>query len=184
MLRVATCLSCIGFLMAAPVSLAEDQSSPANVPSNALLDDRFEVKTAWPYPAENSGSIEYRPHGRDLRQWLTLSYDDLRGIPEPATVEFEGPITGDAKRGEVIFTTTAQGNCVACHHVEGIAQTGTVGPSLEEYAARGMPDSYIYQMIYDARVYFPGTLMPPFGALNNLSDQQIHDVMAFLATLK
>ncbi|WP_018871560.1 MULTISPECIES: sulfur oxidation c-type cytochrome SoxX [unclassified Thioalkalivibrio] len=171
-------------MLAVPFAVADSPNSTAGLPGNALIDESLDVKTAWPYPTEGAGTYELRAHGRDLRQWLSLSYEDRRGIPEPTEVAFEGPVNGDPERGKEIFTTTAEGNCVACHYVEGVAQTGTVGPSLADYAARGMPDEYTYQMLYDARVFYEGTLMPPFGAFNNLTEQEIHDVMAYMATLK
>lgn len=154
------------------------------LPDDVLVNNAFEVKTAWPYPKAESGEIEWRAHGRDLTQWITLSYEDTRGIPRPATVTLQGPVNGNAERGKEIATNVRQGNCVACHTIPGARQTGTAGPSLAGYGSRNMPDSYVYQMIYDPRALFPETVMPPFGALNNLSEQEIHDVMAFLKTLK
>jgi L-cysteine S-thiosulfotransferase len=154
------------------------------LPDDVLVNPDFDVRTAWPYPKADSGQIEWRPHGRDLTQWITLSYEDTRGIPRPAQVSFNGTVNGDAERGKEIATHVRKGNCVACHTIPGAAQTGTAGPSLAGYADRGMPDSYSYQMIHDPRALFPETVMPAFGAMNNLTEQEIHDVMAFLKTLK
>ncbi|WP_018954648.1 sulfur oxidation c-type cytochrome SoxX [Thioalkalivibrio sulfidiphilus] len=167
-------------ILTAPPMLSADPGLPADV----LVNPSFEVKTAWPYPKQNSGEIEWRAHGRDLTQWITLSYEDKRGIPQPTAVTFQGPLNGNAERGREIATNVRQGNCVACHTIPGANQTGSAGPSLAGYGAKGMPESYVYQMIHDPRVLFPETVMPPFGALNNLTEQEIRDVMAFINTLR
>ncbi|MBE0510722.1 MAG: sulfur oxidation c-type cytochrome SoxX [Chromatiales bacterium] len=155
------------------------------LPSDTLVKEQFAVKTAWPYPKENSGEIEYRAHGRNLTQWITLSYDDTRSSQRPTQVTFNGPLKGDAERGKKIATTTQIGNCVACHTIPGAVQTGTAGPSLAGFAKRGLPEQLVYQIIYDPRViYGEQTVMPPFGAFNNLNEQEIHDVMAYLNTFQ
>src|SRR4029077_9400785 len=49
---------------------------------------------------------------------------------------------------------------------------------------RKLPDQYLYQVIWDARAYFPNTIMPPWGATGVLSSEEIVDVVAYLQTLK
>ncbi|OOG21793.1 sulfur oxidation c-type cytochrome SoxX [Thioalkalivibrio denitrificans] len=169
--------------LASALAVSAVATADTKLPDDVLVNPDFDVRTAWPYPKANSGEIEWRPHGRDLTQWITLSYEDKRGIPEPATVRFNGNVKGNVERGREIATHVRKGNCVACHAIPGAAQTGTAGPSLEGYSTRGVPDSYVYQMLHDPRALFPETVMPAFGAMNNLTEQEIHDVMAFLKTL-
>lgn len=171
-------------LAASVLALPLFGAADGTLPGDFAVKPEFDVKTAWPYPKENSGKIEWRPHGRDLTGWITISYDDTRGIAPPTEASFEGPLDGNAERGREIATNVRIGNCVACHTIPGAAQTGSAGPSLEGYGARNMPENYVYQVIYDPRVYWSETAMPPFGALNNLDEQEIRDVMAFLNTLR
>jgi sulfur-oxidizing protein SoxA len=52
--------------------------------------------------------------------------------------------------------------------------------------AREMPqlDQYLYNYIYDPRVYNPVSSMPPWGTHKVFNDQEIRDMVAYLKTLK
>jgi sulfur-oxidizing protein SoxA len=61
---------------------------------------------------------------------------------------------------------------------------GSVGPDLSALGARGLPDAYLYQQIYDPRVAFPGTVMPPWGVTGAVTPAEIVDLVAYLQSLK
>ena len=60
---------------------------------------------------------------------------------------------------------------------------GNVGPDLTTFADRKLPDAYVYQQIYDPRIAFPNTSMPPWGAAGALTAEEIVHLVAFLQTL-
>lgn len=99
--------------------------------------------------------------------------------PPVERVTFDGPLQGDAKRGEAIATNVRYGNCIACHILPG-HEGGTIGPSLSEYSKRGMPLEYTYQRIWDVRAFNPYAFMPVYGPNRVLTDQEIRDVMVFI----
>lgn len=107
-------------------------------------------------------------------------------IPAPAieTVQFKGPLNGNAARGQGIATNIRWGNCIACHSLPGGQKGGTIGPDLSTYGAINHPLDYIYQRIWDVRVYAPDAHMPIYGTFGVLTDQDIRDVMAYLLTGK
>ena len=99
-------------------------------------------------------------------------------------VSFPDRLQGDAKKGEAIAINIRYGNCIACHNLPNGHQGGTIGPSLAEYAKRGVPHAVTYQRIWDVRAFNPNAFMPIYGPNAVLTEQEIHDVMAFLETGK
>ncbi len=61
---------------------------------------------------------------------------------------------------------------------------GNVGPDLSEIGNAGREDEYLFNYVFDARVYNPETVMPPWGGHGIFNDQEIGDMVAFLKTLK
>jgi cytochrome c oxidase subunit 2 len=90
-----------------------------------------------------------------------------------------------AAAGRRVFETQA---CMNCHSIRGTAATGHYGPDLTHLASRdtlasGMiPNNpaNLKQWIKDPDSFKPGSLMPAM----QLSDQQLDQVTAYLATLK
>lgn len=107
-------------------------------------------------------------------------------IPAPAveTVTFKGPLNGNAARGEKIAINIRWGNCIACHSLPNGHKGGTIGPDLSTYGVLNHPLDYIYQRIWDIRVFAPDAHMPIYGTFGVLRDQDIQDVIAFLLTGK
>jgi sulfur-oxidizing protein SoxX len=97
-------------------------------------------------------------------------------------VSFKGPLAGDAKKGEAIAINIRYGNCIACHNLPNGHVGGTIGPSLADYGKRGVPNDVTYQRIWDVRAFNPNAFMPIYGPNAVLTEQEIHDVMAFLQT--
>lgn len=122
--------------------------------------------------------------------------------PIPAGLAFDDRLTGDATRGQALFT--GAGTCNACHTVRGNPlAAGVVGPDLTHVGSRigiaGMmyvnDAPHLARWIKNARVMKQGTIMPTLGkgqydpdlkATNSagLTDQQIADVVAYLQALK
>lgn len=127
------------------------------------------------------------PEVQALARWPCLSYTLPCGtIPTrpPVTQELAGPLNGNAGRGGKIALTRGKGNCIACHVLQGGEQPGTIGPDLSRYGTFGRSDAETYALVYDMRPRNPDTVMPPFGANQVLTDQELRDVAAFLQSQK
>lgn len=154
-----------------------------DLPNDLAIDPSAEIKTQVPRVIPNSGRLQWKPHHRDLTAWPTLSQQDKRPAPAPRKVGLEGPLNGDPARGREIAFNARRGNCVACHHLPGDNWPGSVGNFLLQYRKYGYNADQIYQQIFDARIFNPNSVMPPFGTFGILSDQDIRDLVAFLQSL-
>ena len=124
--------------------------------------------------------------------------------PPPPGLAFTAGLTGNAGRGQQIFST---GACIGCHTIAGNPNAmGVMGPNLTHFGSRTTiaagryPNAaaYLALWIKNARVMKPGVLMPTLGldqydpilktkvttATGGLTDQQIADVVAYLTALK
>ena len=111
---------------------------------------------------------------------------------EPAPVS---GAAGDAAQGEELFKQTligSQPGCISCHSLE--PDKVLVGPSMAGVANRAgsrvageSAEEYLRQSILSPDAYtvdgFSAGLMPA-GLANELSDQQLDDIVAYLLTLK
>ena len=145
-------------------------------------------------PLETKGDASARPWkrypgwpARDELKWNTL--DHVSSPPAPKTPrKLASPITGDIANGaKLVADRNRGGSCLACH-VMGQAGNadlpGNAAPDLSEIGNAGREDEYLFNYIYDARVYNPDTVMPPWGGHGVFNDQEISDMVAFLKTLK
>ncbi|MBL9129506.1 MAG: cytochrome c, partial [Verrucomicrobiales bacterium] len=94
-------------------------------------------------------------------------------------------VAGDPRRGEELFQTSPTAACAACHRANG--KGGDVGPILDGIAVRA-DKAYILESLMDPNAKlakgFEGLTispMPPLGTL--LKEQELEDILAFLATL-
>ncbi|MBM4189468.1 MAG: sulfur oxidation c-type cytochrome SoxX [Betaproteobacteria bacterium] len=149
-----------------------------------MMDPKIPTKTLMPKIKVDSGLLEWVPYSVDLSPWPTLCVDDPRPMPRPKKAQYVGPLRGDAVRGKAIAMDTQRGNCVTCHAIPGEEWPGTFGRDLRHYKQMRMSDADLYQQIYDVRTSAPRAVMPPFGALGILSDQDIRDVVAYLQSLE
>lgn len=92
---------------------------------------------------------------------------------------------GDPRRGEELFFNSPTAACASCHTVGG--KGGAIGPILDGIAVRASKD-YIVESLMDpnarlAKGFENLTIspMPPVGVL--LKEQELADILAFLATL-
>ncbi|MBI1204910.1 MAG: sulfur oxidation c-type cytochrome SoxA [Rhodopseudomonas sp.] len=152
------------------------------------------AQTPKPAPLELTGDASVRPWkrysgwpARDESKWSTLAKLGSPAAPKEP-IKITGPITGDAAKGEkLVADRTRGGSCLACHVMGpagGANLPGNVGPDLSEIGSAGREDEWLYNYVYDARVYNAETVMPPWGGHGVFSDGEIRDMVAFLKTLK
>jgi sulfur-oxidizing protein SoxA len=124
---------------------------------------------------------------RDMSKFNTLA--KLASPPAPkAPRKLAGPIAGDAAAGQKLVADRSRGgSCLACHSMGPAGNAdlpGNVGPDLSEIGNAGREDEWLFNVVNDARVYNPDSVMPPWGTHGLFNDQEIGDVVAFLKTLK
>jgi sulfur-oxidizing protein SoxA len=93
---------------------------------------------------------------------------------------------GDPAKGmRYAFDRSRGGSCVACHVMgpKTPEVPGNVGPDLSEEGNAGRDDEWLFNTVYDARVYNPQTVMPPWGAHGFYNEEEIRDIVAFLQSL-
>jgi sulfur-oxidizing protein SoxA len=123
---------------------------------------------------------------KDFRRFRTYAYTDTRGdIPVQRATMPRG-VKGDARKGRALFMARAKGPCTGCHLIPGsdVWPAGNVGPDLSTIADRKLTDEYLYQQVYDPRVVFPQTSMPPWGATGAFTPAEIVHLVTFMQTLK
>src|SRR5260221_14106916 len=145
-------------------------------------------------PLDIKGDASARPWkryagwpSRDESKWNTLARVSSPPTPK-APRKPSAPATGDAANGaKLVADRNRGGSCLACHVVwqAGNADLpGNVGPDLSEIGKAGREDEYLFNYIFDARVYNPETVMPPWGGHGMFNDQEIGDMVAFGKKLK
>jgi sulfur-oxidizing protein SoxA len=176
-------------LLATGCALARSETPPdySGVPkwtSRAAPEARGDFKAG---PDGKRQAVRYKGWTtKDFARFRTYAYDDTR--PEPAVQRATMPagVTGDPKKGRALFMNRRKGPCTGCHLIPGkdVWPAGSVGPDLSALADRKLPDQYLYQQIYDPRVVFPQTAMPPWGVVGMFTPEEIVHLVAFLQTLK
>jgi cytochrome c oxidase subunit 2 len=122
--------------------------------------------------------------------------------PVPAGLTFTPGLTGNAARGQQVYSSAA---CIGCHVIAGNPMSmGVVGPNLTHFGSRAtigagsFPNTPAYLALWlkNARAMKPGILMPTLGkdqydpqlkqpvTTGGLDDQQIADIVAYLMALK
>jgi sulfur-oxidizing protein SoxA len=145
-------------------------------------------------PLEINGDASARPWKR-YAGWPTRDeskYNTLGNVATPPAPKqprkIASPISGDAANGaKLVADRNRGGSCLACHVMgpAGNAELpGNAAPDLSEIGSAGHEDEWLFNYIYDARVYNPETVMPPWGSHGFFNDQEINDMVAFLKTLK
>jgi sulfur-oxidizing protein SoxX len=102
-----------------------------------------------------------------------------------------------AERGRLLLADRSKSLCLLCHALTaaGDPNEGTLAPPLVEAAARLSPPA-LRERIADMRRFNPATVMPPFRSTAGLrevgpawagqpalTEQQLDDLVAYLATL-
>ena len=115
------------------------------------------------------------------------------GVAACASVE---PVRGDVERGRQVFVEREQGHCVRCHAAPGVAEAGNLGPPLAGVGLRLTP-AEIRVRVADITQVNPDAAMPAFRKFEGLNrvapayanktlltESQLDDVVAYLASLK
>src|SRR2546422_531963 len=121
----------------------------------------------------------------NFERWPTYSYNDTRKFPPPNRTPMPA-VKGDPRRGRELFMSRQKAPCTGCHLIPGddVWPAGSVGPDLSVIGDRRLPDQYLFQFIWDARVVLPDPSMPPWGTSGILSPEETRHIVAFLQTLK
>jgi sulfur-oxidizing protein SoxA len=144
-------------------------------------------------PMALEGAASARPWKRyaGWPTWDNARFTNAAAVRSPARPaqarKIADPIVGDAAKGaELAITGRGAGNCLACHVIgdRGTNQPGNIGPDLSEIAKSGRSDEYLFNYVYDARLYNPDSVMPPWGTHGVLSEEDIRHIVAYLKTLK
>jgi cytochrome c oxidase subunit 2 len=126
------------------------------------------------YQHAHMGLVVFADPPEQFEKWL---WQQRHRAAEPATPE--------QHRGREVFLSST---CVMCHTVRGTEAAGTTGPDLTlvgsrtTIAAATLPNNRgnLAGWVLDPQSIKPGNLMPP----NELRPDQLHDLIAYLESLK
>ena len=173
-------------VLATGCALAASESAPVGSPawtSRAIPEARGEVRVG---PDGKRTAVRYKGWTtRDFGAFRTYAYDDTRPEPPVQKTVMAAGVVGDPARGRALFLDRQKAPCTGCHLVPGddVWPAGSVGPDLSTLGDRRLPDAYLYQQLWDPRVTFPATVMPPWGAQGIFTPEEIIHLVAYLQTL-
>ena len=87
------------------------------------------------------------------------------------------------QQGKMLAFDTSKGNCLACHAIEDGEEAGNLGPILIAMEARFPDKAELFDIIWDARLVNPNTIMPPYGTNGILTQEQIDKIVEYLHSL-
>lgn len=87
------------------------------------------------------------------------------------------------EQGKEIAFSRSEGNCLACHQIEGGTLAGDIGPPLVDMKTRYPDRELLFKVVWDETQLNPMTVMPPFGRHKILTQDQVNRVVDFLYTL-
>jgi sulfur-oxidizing protein SoxA len=181
-------LSLVGSITVMVLAVAYAQMvTPAPWKSRAIPEAQGEVKEANGKKMQvRYKEAPFRGVQQDWSQWRTYAYTDSRPEPPAQKVAMPKDVKGDAALGRKLFMDRAKGPCTACHLIQGddVWPAGNIGPDLSTYGDRHLPEEFAYQTIYDPRLFFPNTVMPPWGTVGIYTPEDIVHIVTFLKTQK
>lgn len=89
----------------------------------------------------------------------------------------------DIEKGKALAFDRRKGNCLSCHVIDGGDMAGDLGPPLIAMKARFPDREILKQQIADARIRNPASIMPPFGAHEVLTEDEIEKVVTYIHSL-
>jgi sulfur-oxidizing protein SoxA len=143
-------------------------------------------------PLQLEGSAAPQPWQR-YSDWTKTTWNSYNTLADPKATApkgseiVTGDIAGDAEKGQKLaFDRSRGGGCLACHVMGPKTQSlpGNVGPDLSEIGKAGRSDQWLFNYVFDARVFNPETVMPPWGKHGFYNEAEIKDIVAFLKSLK
>ncbi len=182
---------------------AANAPAPMVMPFPGARTDRA-AEAARPAPAPPSGDATLAGAGPAYtfpQNQAEFDYAKPQS-PIPAGLRFTPGLTGNAARGQQVYSSAA---CIGCHVIGGNPSSmGVVGPNLTHFGSRSTigagsypnTPAYLALWIKNARAMKPGSLMPTLGkneydpqlkqpvTTGGLDDQQIADIVAYLMALK
>ncbi len=87
------------------------------------------------------------------------------------------------EEGKKLSFTRKDGNCLACHAIEGGEAAGNIGPPLMQMKLRYPDKKVLRAQIADASVRNSETAMPLFGKYGILSESDLDKVVEFIHSL-
>jgi sulfur-oxidizing protein SoxA len=169
---------------ATAASDAPDYSSIPAWTTRAIPEARGDVRTVANGKRE---AVRYPGWTKtDFQTFRTYAYTDTRPDLPVRRATMPADVTGDARKGRALFMNRSKGPCSGCHLIPGddVWPAGSVGPDLSTIADRRLTTKYLYQQIYDPRIVFPQTSMPPWGVIGMFTPEEIVHLVAFMQTLK
>ncbi len=104
---------------------------------------------------------------RDESKYNTLGNLATPPASKQAAQDHRSDCRRREKSAELAADRNRGGSCLACHVMGpagGANLPGNVAPDLSEIGNAGREDEWLFNYIYDARVYNPETVMPPWGS--------------------
>lgn len=89
----------------------------------------------------------------------------------------------DIAEGKEIAFSSKLGNCLSCHAIDDGEMPGNIAPPLLMMKARFPDRDKLKEQIYDARIANPDTFMPPFGAHEILTEDELEKVIKYIYSL-
>jgi sulfur-oxidizing protein SoxA len=187
-MRAATALRWVAAvgLAVGCATAATDTPDYSSVPAwttRAIPEARGDFRTA---AAGKREALRYAGWTKtDFHRFRTYAYTDTRPDLPVQRVTMPVGAMGDAKKGRALFMSRSKGPCIGCHLIPGddVWPAGSVGPDLSTVADRKLTNEYLYQQVYDPRVVFPQTSMPPWGVTGVFTPEEIVHIVAFLQSL-
>lgn len=159
---------------AAPAAIAQTKGAPPLAMDEATSVRPWKRYGGWP--------------ARDMSKYNTLAKHDASPAAPKEPRKLAGPIAGDPALGaKLVADRSRGGSCLACHVMGQAGKAdlpGNVGPDLSEIGEAGREDEWLFNYIYDPRVYNAEAVMPPWGSHGLFNDEEIGHMVAFLKTLK
>jgi sulfur-oxidizing protein SoxX len=125
-----------------------------------------------------------------------LALASLSGCSAAPMNDITSAARGDPVRGREVFVSREGGFCVLCHAAPGVDIAGDIGPSLAGVGSRLTP-AELRARVADMSQVKADTAMPSFHRTEGLervdparqgkpvlNEQQLDDVVAYLASLK
>lgn len=103
-------------------------------------------------------------------------------LPVPGSAA-EAETVSVVEQGKAVAFDRKKGNCLACHAIEGGSLPGNIGPPLIAMKARFPDKAKLRAQIWDSTSTNPGSIMPPFGRHQILTESDIDKVVEFIYTL-